>query len=379
MKRWWLLATLVVLAGILRYVAIQLIDSRPATEDRSIATHLSADRGFSLAAFGYFGPTSTRPPLYPLWLAQTGLDTRSALLGNVIFGAISVVVAHSISRTLFISNASAYLFTAGVAILPTMLYAATFDQGLSLAILLLLVAIRLCLFERWAYAVPAGIVAGMAILTESVLILPILAIVIWIALRRVGFALLILAGIFTLVTPWMCRNAIVHHQFTGVTNELWRDAFIGNHPGATGSVHLPNRTSASDYLSASAADQLQNQPESYRTQLYRDWTLHYVTDHPVAYIRLCLIRIVKTVWLDWDHPQGLNVWNVVSRSLLMAGSLVALGVMVRTHHGCGLAIAMLLGLILATALTLAEARNSVFIDIGQLLSIGWLIDRRRRD
>ncbi len=379
MKRWWLLATWVVLAVILRWAAIQQIDTPRATEDRSIASHLSEGRGFSFAAFGHFGPTSIRPPAYPMILAGLGLETRSALWLNTFFAAVSVVVAYSIGRVVFTSDASAQLIAAGVAVLPTMLYAATFDQGLSLAILLLLIAVRLCLCERWALAIPAGIVAGLAILTESVLILPILAIALWIASRRPASAMLMLAGIFTLVTPWLYRNAIVHNQLTGVTNELWRDAFTGNLPGATGSVHLPRAASATDHLSPIESDRLRNQPESVRTALYRGWTLDFISDQPLAYVRLCLIRIVKTLWLDWDHPQGLNVLNVTSRSILLAGSMVAFGTMIRRHQYCGLALVLLIGLTLASAFTLAEARNSVFVDLGQLLAIGWLIDPRRID
>jgi hypothetical protein len=379
MKRWWLLATSVLLAVVLRWAAIQQIDTPRATEDRSIASHLADGRGFSFAAFGYFGPTSIRPPIYPMILAGLGIETRSALWLNTFFASVSVVVAYSVGRAVFASDASAQMIAAGVAVLPTMLYAATFDQGLPLAILLLLIAVRLSLSERWALAIPAGTFAGLAILTESVLILPILAISLWIASRRPASALLMLAGIFVLTTPWLYRNAIVHSQLTGVTNELWRDAFVGNHPGATGSVHLPMAASATDRLSPIESDRLRNQPESARTAIYRGWTLDFVSEQPLAFARLCLIRIVKTLWLDWDHPQGLNVLNVASRSILMAGSLVAFGTMIRCRQICGLALVLLIGLTLATAFTLAEARNSVFVDLGQLLAIGWLIDPRRID
>jgi hypothetical protein len=82
------------------------------------------------------------------------------------------------------------------------------------------------------------------------------------------------------------------------------------------------------------------------------------------------------VWLDWDHPAGLNPLNVFSRTVCFVGWIAALVVMIRHRQFEPLTIALSAGLIVATVFTLAEARNSVFMDIPQLLAIAWLIDRR---
>lgn len=383
---WSLVLFMVVTAIVLRCGAMVQVNAlRLRTgEETSIAHHLAAGRGFSFAEYGYFGPTSIRPPVYPMLQAiailSTGPDSsggaRVMLWLNALAGGVSVALAFGVGRQLFQSESAALIAGLLVAVLPTQLYTAAFQQGLSIAVMLLLATVWLVLRRDVRLAMPAGLVAGATLLTESVLLIPLAVIIGWVAGRRAGSALLILTATFALLVPWLYRNAIVQQQLTGITNELWSDTFIGNNPNATGSAHLHNNVSPLSHLPPIEADKIKGQPERVRTQLFRDWSLDWITNNPLGYARLCGQRLLKSLWLDWDHPTGLNPLNVVSRTACFIGWAVAVAMMIRQKRFQPITLALSLGLVVATVFTLAEARNAVFMDIPQLLAIAWLVDRR---
>jgi hypothetical protein len=383
---WSIVLFIMVLAVVLRCGAMLQVNApRLRTgEETAIAHHLAAGRGFSFAELGFFGPTIIRPPVYPMLQATAfaafGTDSPAPallmLLVNALVGGVSVVLAFAVARQIFRTDVAALIACLLVAVLPTQLYAAAFQQGLSIAVMLLLATIWLLLKQDTRLALPAGLLAGAAILTESILLIPLAATICWIASRRAGHALLVLAAAFAVVVPWLYRNAIVQHQLTGITNTLWPDTFIGNGPNATGSRHLYRNALPLAHLSPADADRLKGQPERVRTQLFRAWSVNWITDHPLRYARLCAQRLLKTLWLDWDHPTGLNAVNVVSRTACFAGWIVAVTVMMRKRAFDPVSLSLLAGLVVATVFTLAEARNSVFVDIPQLFAIAWLIDRR---
>jgi hypothetical protein len=383
---WSVVLFVVVLGIVLRCGAmVQVNAPRLRTgEETSIAQHLAAGRGFSFAEHSCFGPTSIRPPVYPVLqavaFAALGAESPAATLLmltiNALAGGVSVVLAFAVGKRLFQSERAALFTCLLVAILPTQLYAASFQQGLSIAVMLLLATLWLVLNRDIRLALPAGLVAGLMLLTESVLATPVAFVVAWIASRRAGYALLLLTATFALLVPWLHRNAIVHQQPTGITNTLWSDTFTGNGPNATGSAHLHRNASPLAHVSPIDADKLKRQPERVRMRLFRDWSIDWISNHPVLFARLCAQRLLKTVWLDWDHPAGLNPLNVFSRTVCFVGWIAALVVMIRHRQFEPLTIALSAGLIVATVFTLAEARNSVFMDIPQLLAIAWLIDRR---
>ncbi len=396
-------AIVVLLAIGLRCLTLFYVDALalPPAEDRSIAIHLLDGRGFSFTAFNHTGPTSIRPPVYPMLLASLyaifGVDSTqadiAALAINVLAGAAGVAVAYSIGLAIRRkSNAGddpdhrlALLLAIGVAILPTQLYAGAYAQGLSIAFLLMLTAVRLALSPDLRLAALAGVVAGLAVLTESALWLPLLGLTLLVAWRNRGFATLMLAGAIVVVSPWLYRNAIVQGQIVGVTNELWPDVFRGNGPDATGSIHLRTRTHAGkpqsriDRLSPIEIDQLKRQPERVRNDLQRRWSLNWIREQPLQYLKLCAVRAGKTLWLDWDHPKAWNALNVASRSALLLGLAMACVAALRKSTTCGVfsvALVLMIGLVLASAFTLAEARNAAFIDFPQLLVLAWVADRK---
>jgi len=428
------LAAIVLLAIVLRCLTLIYVDAThlPPAEDRSIAISLLDGRGFSFSAFNHPGPTSIRPPVYPMLLATiyatAGTDTPRAqivaLAINVLAGAGSVVLAYTIglrvrapcrvprlgspsrgtpdeTKDKPASHGLAYQAVApgnqrlalmlafGIAIWPTQLYAGAYVQGLSIAMLLMLLAIRLALSKDIRLALPAGVVAGLAALTESVLWLPLIGVVLVLAWRSLAFATLMLAGGLVVVSPWLYRNAIVHQQITGITNELWPDVFRGNGPEATGSIHLRTRTHAGkpqtrfDRLSPIEIDQLKRQPDRVRNDLLRKWSIDWIRDNPLSYIKLCVVRVGKTLWLDWDHPKAWNVLNVGSRSVLLLAMIAVAATPASPMRRLGMGdagvaatLVVAIGLVVAAAFTLSEARNNVFMDFPQLVALAWFADRK---
>ena len=87
------------------------------------------------------------------------------------------------------------------------------------------------------------------------------------------------------------------------------------------------------------------------------------------------IRIAKTVWLDWHHPLAFQPLHVASRSVLTIGFIAFLVLRLRSA-GAGLVVVLTVGLLLASAFTVAEARNGVLMDVPQLLAVALLADKR---
>lgn len=85
---------------------------------------------------------------------------------------------------------------------------------------------------RWAAL--AGVAGGLAALSRSMLIgfLPLLAIWIWWARRRLGRAqsgaALFCAAVLATLAPWIVRNAIVFHEFVPATTDAGHGFYVAN-------------------------------------------------------------------------------------------------------------------------------------------------------
>lgn len=395
MKRARPAVAVVLLAIVLRLVAAIYVDAldRVAGEYRQIALHLVNGQGFSFLAFSHLGPTSVRPPVYPYLLAgfysTLGVDRPLAHGAAIAFNAL----CGGISCGLLIALTHRWWVGLLLAIWPTQIYAATQMQGLSLGLCLMLATLLLL---RRCKPLSAGLFAGAAVLTEAILFLP-LAIAILVTLRRKPAELLVCGlAMLTLTLPWVYRNTLVHGRPTLVTDNLGPDLFLGNGPDATGSHHLRTLDwrgqpqSQIDRLTPPQFDQLKRQPEAVRNAKLMAWSLAWVRDNPLSYAQLSAIRAGKTLWMDWHHPMAWQPLNLAVRSLglliliaavfLPAFRRKAAPAPAETAEETGgrvLAFVVIGGLVAATVLTLAEARNAVFMDAAQLLLLPAIADKRR--
>jgi hypothetical protein len=395
MKRWAALAALMLLAITLRLGADLYLDAaRPfSNENRQIATHLAGGQGYSFREFQHLGPTSVRAPIYPVVLAVLsrvgGADaywTGIGALGiNLIAAAAIVPLAFSLALRLTSRPRVAWAFALLMAIWPTQIYAATFVQGLTLAIAFSLSAIVLLLQasasdapRHTTLAIASGFLAAMAMLTEASLTWPLLLIALYLLFHRPKLLLTAAVPAMMLIGPWLYRNALVHGRPSGITNTFSRDLFNGNGPGATGSLHLAianftgRPVTRIEQLSPQEIDVLRRQPESIRNAWFGRRAMAWIGEHPGEYLKLCAVRVAKTMWLDWHHPQSWRWPNVIARSIALLGLLAAMAL----RRNSALPLLWCTGVVLASAFTVAEARTSAFIDVGQLLALAMLADRR---
>jgi len=406
-----------------------------AMEHRSIALSLVHGTGFSFGDWGYFGPTSVQSPPFPFLLAgmykifgdttptdgsltDANVAYFAIMMLNALAGAAVVWLTYAMARTLGGSVLTGLLAAAAVAIWPSQVYAARHVQAISLitaglagSIILFYHAMRTGRLGPWlGYC----IVATLATLTEPVF-LPALAIsggltLIWRGLpttARLRNAAVLIFVVLTIIGPWSVRNRIVHGQWVPIKSTFWVNVWKGNNEFATGTDRLPpsprekktaernmwsddefvesslDRDRQYDMLDPSQRSRLHNQPETVREGVFREFTLQWIENNPEKYLRLCVIRVIKTVGVDWDNPKSYNIIYIFSRYALLAMTIVGLFVALRQKWSL-LFPAVIVGTALLTyALTVTAARFGIPFEPIQLClaaaCIAALFERRKPD
>jgi len=188
--------------------------------------------------------TAFRPPAYPFFLSiiyffgGTG-DGRFFIvrLVQAILGALLPLLTWAIARRAFPAREKAARIAGWVVALYPML--CVYPLALAtenLIFLLVLIALLLTLVaaekQHWLWYLLAGITFGAACLTRSVVLLGCLAacVWLWIALKQRKGAVIVLAAMFAVITPWVIRNSIVFHHFTWIEESLGYQLYISYHP-----------------------------------------------------------------------------------------------------------------------------------------------------
>lgn len=207
-----------------------------------------ADLADGLAAghgYGYpeTGPSATRVPGYPLFIAAATWGSRQAWLligAQALVSCGTVACAAALARRMG-GPLAGLLAALACAVWP---YYAWHDTALQetglftfLAALASLLALRLRERRGWLLAAGLGLVLGAAILTRATLLPFALCAAGWLMLRdaagtplpkRIASAAIVLAGIGLVLTPWLVRA----HELTGAANlgtEFGAAVFAGNH------------------------------------------------------------------------------------------------------------------------------------------------------
>ncbi len=371
----WLLTALTVLAFGLRFAAIIYLHAWKmpgALEHRQLAANLIAGFGFSLRDWYFFGPSSVQGPIYPVILAglfkwlgpETDGAYAMAMTINAIVGAACVPLLYQMTRKLGASPRTGVIAGALIAIWPTQIYAATYAQPVVLvgaAVIALVTLFYRATRDQSTLAWTVfSILSMLAILLEPVLLWPMLAtFVLLFFIRaipmqtRVQFAAILLAAAVLIIGPWSMRNTVVHQEFVAVTTNFWPNFWTGNNPHATGTDRLPitdqqiallesgiteaqRRDSRFDSsrqfntLSPQQRERLNHQPEIVRAHIFRQWSLEWVTGHPLDYAKLCVIRLGKTLWADMDNPKAQDVYSI-SRAILLILSFAGAAIAIRSR------------------------------------------------
>ena len=415
------LLAIVVLAIGLRIAAIAYTHGIVAApeENRLIAANLAAGRGFTFTEFGITGPTAIRGPVYPIVLAIVGPDRVGLILAiNVLAGAGTVLAAFALvgatymSPTPRVANVPGDIYVAPTttrpsfapwvaallfAIWPTQLYAATVTQGLSIAVFLTLASFTLAWRRTPLALIGAGMLAGLACLTE-----PVLSPAFVLAALVLGWrkhwpdAALFVGTAMVLVTPWLYRNAVVFGGPMPITSNFWKDVFLASDPESAGSRHIDPRFLAAygptaslgqsghaittiDLLNPAEYDQLK-QPEPERSAAFKSLAISYMTGSYWSFASNASHRFYRTLvgsGLEGSSVEGWSTLHWISRFLPIVALLVLIGARPYLALGRLLVAAMTIGIAIIPALSLVEPRNIVLMDIPQLLAVALVIESVR--
>lgn len=399
------LLTLALLALALRVggiVTLKSWENPNAMEHSVIATNLVEGRGFSFTGFRLFQKTSVQSPTMPLLLAASyklfGTDSdashQAVMMLNALLGALGVPLVFLVARKLGASACAGVIAAGLYAIWPTQIYAASAAQVIVLVTVLVLAIVWL-FYEsldtgKLGPWIAFSLLGCFAALTEPALLPPMaltgLLIFIWpsgLAFKlRLRNAAVLLGAAFLVLGPWTLRNYQVHETFMPVKSSFWVNTWKGNNPHATGTDRLAltadqRKTLAergllaaddlardSDFdayrqysmLTDAQMEQLNGKPEAEREEVFKHYAQSWIGEHPAAYLKLCGIRLTKTLWLEWDNPRAQNLVYKSTRTAFLLLTIVGLGLAVRRGWRLGF-IVLIVGLpVLLIALTITAAR-----------------------
>lgn len=238
------LALICATALVVRIVFIVVVRPRvPALGDASayhlLANHLADGRGyvrpFDLTRFGLVVPTAEYPPLHPFVVsifARLGLRSVEAQrLALAVIGTASVGGIGWVGRRL--AGAKVGLVAAALAAFSPMMFlsdATLMSETLFMALVVAAIGLAIRAGERASVArfVALGLVLGLATLTRAeagvlalLLMVPIALRVPGLALiRRLGLVAVGLVALAVVVVPWTVRNQATFHEFVPVSNNL---------------------------------------------------------------------------------------------------------------------------------------------------------------
>jgi len=432
MSRRWIVISLIVLSSVALLarlaadVHFKAWKSPSAMEHPSIARALINGKGVTFGDWNYYGPTSVQSPPFPFLLAGMfkafhAVDANgnliqshaqhaymAMLLLNAIAGAGLVWLVYLLTRTIGGTPLAGLIAGLLVAIWPTQIYSARFVQavamitcGLAGMIILYYQSVRTGRMASWVgYSFLACVVA----LTEPVF-LPALLLSggLMFVSRNLEFTtklrnLAILAfAIVAVLGPWATRNYIVHGgKLIPVKGSFGVNLWKGNNDYATGSDRLAlteaekkrvSKTASSgetddiqdtahmrEMLDPSQISELANHPEAMRDAIFTRYATDWIRTHPARYLKLCGIRLVKTLTYDWDNPRAyLSPTYKIVRLFLLLITIPAL-VFALMHRWSLLLPALLAITALASyTLTVTAARFAFPFEPIQLALAGGLI------
>lgn len=326
-----LLATLVI--RLLFVAATPAYELRHDAYDYDLhARSIAAGEGFAEPYPGR--PTAFRPPGYPYLLGAvykvTGVErapvaerleparVAQAVIGTLIVAMIGVLAAQLWSR-----RVALVAMAVGAVYLPLVLVGGSVMSE-PLFTLLLLAALAVALAQRrsphrYALAVLAGVLAGLAILTRAnagVLLLP-LAFAVWNGTPRWSWRALapvaaLVAAAAVTVTPWTIRNAVVFDAFIPVSTQLG-SALAGTY---NDSARLDRYNPASwrsvrwvpEY--AGLYRRRAGTPEPALERRLRATALRYARDHPAYVLEVGLwstLRVLELAGRDRSRATAATI------------------------------------------------------------------------
>jgi hypothetical protein len=400
-------------SALLLRLAVLLLLFDPASpnamEHQGLATSLLLGDGFAFnEAAGYtehgiYEPSSVQSPVYPLFLAglywTLGTSSEASHLTaaflNVLAGAATVPMVYLLTRRLARGEAEpvarvAAVVAAGIfAIAPSQIYSILGVQAIIFIVLGFVTAAWL-----WYVSLDTGrllpwigysFVGCLTALTEPVL-LPAMALSgVWVLLTkrlstplRIRNGAILLATALAVIGPWTWRNYRVHDAFVPIKATFWVNVWKGNNgldEGQSGTDRptlTPARLAAFreagqdeirqyDLMTDPMRAALEGKRAVEREAQFGEWAKAAIAADPVGYARVSGKRLAKTLWWDWDNPQGHQFFYMypIWRGILLVGSVAGLVVVFRRAWRFGYPTLVIGVAVVTYTLTVAAARFAV--------------------
>ncbi|XAL98724.1 glycosyltransferase family 39 protein [Phycisphaeraceae bacterium D3-23] len=400
-------------------VALKSWENPNAMEHAVIAQNLVEGRGYSFTGFRLFQKTSVQSPTMPFLLAASykvfGVDSERAygavMMLNALIGAAGVPLVFLLARRLGATACVGMLAALGYAVWPTQIYSASATQVIVIVTVLVLVVVYL--FYRSLDTGKLGpwiafsLLGCFAALTEPALLPPMaltgLLIFVWPCGfsfgKRLRNAAVLLGAAFVVLGPWTLRNYQVHDTFMPVKSSFWVNTWKGNNPYATGTDRLAltdaqrealaeqslldadglaRDTNFDEYrqysmLTDAQMAELNGKPEAEREEVFKKYAQTWIGEHPAGYAKLSGIRLVKTLWLEWDNPRSQNLIYKATRTAFLALTLIGIVLALRSKWRLGFPL-LIVGLpVVLITLTITAARFIIPYEPIGLCLIGLVI------
>ncbi|MFI4860295.1 MAG: hypothetical protein ACIAXF_06390 [Phycisphaerales bacterium JB063] len=399
------LLTIALLALALRVgaiVALKSWENPNAMEHAVIAQNLVEGRGYSFTGFMLFQKTSVQSPTMPLLLAASykvfgvGSDRAygAVMMLNALVGAAGVPLIFLLARRLGATVGVGLLAALGYAVWPTQIYSASATQVIVMVTVMVVAVVYLFYRSldtgRLGPWVAFSLLGCFAALTEPALLPPMaltgLLIFVWPSeltfAKRLRNAAILLGAAFLVLGPWTLRNYQVHDTFMPVKSSFWVNTWKGNNPYATGTDRLAltdeqrqalaeqSMLDADDLARDTSFDayrqysmltdaqmaELNGKPEAEREEVFKKYATTWIADHPVGYAKLSGVRLIKTLWLEWDNPRSQNFVYKATRTGFLVLSCFGLVIALRSKWRLGFPL-LIVGLpVLLITLTITAAR-----------------------
>ena len=407
-----LLAVLALSARLGMMVYLKAWNQPNAMEHKSVATSLAGGRGFWFADWKYYGPTSVQSPPMPFLLAglfkvfgavsdgpnsSLVLDpTRAArayttvMVINAFAGAGLVWLTYAAARAVGATAAAGVGAAALVAVWPTQVYAAASVQAISL--ITCAVAAMVALYYRAVRSGSAGdwtafaVVGTLAALTEPVFLPALFATGLLVLFARsplafgprVRNAAILAFTVAAIIGPWAARNYVVQGALIPVKGSTWVNVWKGNNDYATGTDRVrltPAEKARIEKIIKAGGDRdkietehqyvmldlsqqmaLRSQPEAKREALFRKYAVDWIKAHPAGYARLCGVRVLKTLTVDWDNPQSVYKSYLLARAAVLLMTVGGLWVAWRQRWSLAFPAVVVGCALLTYTLTVTAAR-----------------------
>ncbi len=306
-----------------------------------IAQNLLNGKGFSWDDYGLMPmqPTSLFPPLYVYFCAFfMFISPHSYLpqyLAQALVVASGVMPAYLVGAKMF-SRRTGWIFAALYTFYPELIFVHSrpVPEFVYVVLGLWMVYLYLILLEKSAGSVSAlktslllGVIAGVGLMTKEGTSVLLAAIILAIVLKKRPLLLSLrshvlpamLVAMLCLV-PWTIRNWVVQGRFiplrTGIGMNLW----VGNHPGATGTIRtMDGKYTRYELPHDYAAHFFRGLPddEQDRDDYYKAEATKFIRDDPARYLNLCAKRLGYFLWFDPTHPLAKNIVYRLSYLLLL--------------------------------------------------------------